>query len=118
MRKILLLTIPFMLVSSLAHADLMPEPCEGATAGDTCQDLMGNDGTCVDSGGTALTCDTNSGAGGSGGTTGSGGAGTDDDDGENGDDGGCSFGGPAGNGGGASLLMLAGLAFAIRQRRR
>lgn len=116
--------LPFLLVTTSALADVPNDPCMGATAGDPCTTLDGQDGTCVDVNG-FLTCEQPSGTGGSGTTSGSGASTSSGGDGGDGgssdgdvEDGGCAVSAvgdaPAGA---ATLLTLLGLAFALRRRR-
>ncbi|HHH29625.1 MAG TPA: hypothetical protein ENK57_14940 [Polyangiaceae bacterium] len=118
--------LPFIvLTSASALADVPNDPCMGATAGDPCTTLDGQDGTCVDVNG-FLTCEEPSatGSGGSGTTTGSGvttagsGGNGGNGDGDSEDGGGCSASGVgATTSGTMGLLALLGLAFAHRRRR-
>lgn len=89
-----------------ALADMPNDPCQGASVGDTCMTLSGEDGTCQEvSGSNFLTCEEGTPSTSSGSTD-------DDGDGED-DDGGCSVGGDGGTFGWAAL----GLLLALRRRR-
>jgi uncharacterized membrane protein YgcG len=126
LKKSLALCAPLLFVTSVAYADVPNDPCMDATAGDACQTLMGDPGTCVDTGNGLLDCQESSGEGGGGGSaSGSGGSangsggsdGTGDGAAE--EDSGCSIGalGRAGGGEALGLLALAGLCLAFRKRR-
>lgn len=116
--------LSIFLVTATALADVPNDPCMGATAGDSCTTLDGQDGMCVDVNG-FLTCEeaTATGTGGNAGTTSGAGASTGGDGGEggsgtgDGDDGGCSVSAVGTtSGAAASLLLLAGLALSRRRR--
>ena len=117
--------LPFLLlVTSSALADVPNDPCMGATAGDSCTTLNGQEGSCVDVNG-FLACEEApaTGSGGSTPTTSGAGAGGDGGDAGDagsgdGDDGGCSVSTVgATTTGSACLLVLLGLAIARRRRR-
>jgi MYXO-CTERM domain-containing protein len=112
----LALVVPALLISSVAHADVMSDPCELSEAGDACETLMGEDGVCADTGDGILVCQPSSSSG--GGMSGAGGAPSDGGDDEEPDEGGCSVrAGSASGSAGATRLALVGLFFATRRRR-
>ena len=46
----------FLLLLSLARADIAPEPCDGLNEGDACTQTNGDDGTCTSCGTDCLEC--------------------------------------------------------------
>ena len=115
--------LSLFLVTSSALADVPNDPCMGASAGDACTTLDGQDGSCVDVNG-FLTCEQPSGTSGSGTTTTGAGASTSSggdggsSDGDAEDDGGCAVSTVGTSRFDASaLLALLGLAVVFRRRR-
>lgn len=126
MRRPSLLGVVFattFLTSSLALADIAPDPCDGMREGVACMTFDDEPGTCIHNG-DFLECKATSasgggGAGGSGGSpSGSGGDGTDPPSDDAGSDDSCSLKSGGNQRGASTLAALAALALGVWISRR